>query len=50
MGARASTNVLSAILSWYVANVAPTTATTFDDTVISHRRRFLSVAVAGSPH
>ena len=47
MGARASTNVLSAILSWYVVNVAPTTATTFDDTVFPIVRRFLSVAVAG---
>ena len=47
MGARAVTNVLSAVLGWYVVNIAPTTTSTFDDTIFPILRRFLSVTVLG---
>ncbi len=47
IGARGTTNVLAAILGWYAAVVAPTTSTTFDDTVLPILRRFVSVIIAG---
>lgn len=47
IGARALTNVLSAVIGWYVTNIAPTTASRVDDTILPIIRRFLSVAIFG---